>query len=237
MRVGSCSARYCGQTGVVLGDAAQFVVAVALGLLVHHARGGPLAGLEIGQRSQQHGELAEQLKHTQAAGEQIRMTTESLASALRSNSTRGVWGETQLRNVVQAAGLIERVDFDLQHSVSSDSGAGRPDMGLPQFGSFEPWSAVVPAALCWAGEVSCLDARPTIEEAGSGRQLSEAALVEGLRALDIPSEGWPISRILRMRAMSISDSVVFMPAAGSSRRSIFGPVARARAISRRRCAP
>ena len=80
------------------------------------------------QRSQQHGELAEQLKHTQAAGEQIRMTTESLASALRSNSTRGVWGETQLRNVVQAAGLIERVDFDLQHSVSSDAGAGRPDM-------------------------------------------------------------------------------------------------------------
>ena len=80
------------------------------------------------QRSQQYGEIAEQLKQTQVAGEQIRMTTESLASALRSNSTRGVWGETQLRNVVQAAGLIERVDFDLQHSVSSDSGAGRPDM-------------------------------------------------------------------------------------------------------------
>ncbi len=80
------------------------------------------------QRSQQYGELAEQLKQTQVAGEQIRMTTESLASALRSNSTRGVWGETQLRNVVQAAGLIERVDFDLQHSISSDSGAGRPDM-------------------------------------------------------------------------------------------------------------
>ncbi|MDJ0334447.1 DNA recombination protein RmuC [Salinibacterium sp. G-O1] len=80
------------------------------------------------QRSQQYGELAEQLKQTQVAGEQIRVTTESLASALRSNSTRGVWGETQLRNVVQAAGLIERVDFDLQHSISSDSGAGRPDM-------------------------------------------------------------------------------------------------------------
>lgn len=80
------------------------------------------------QRSQQYGELAEQLKHSQVAGEQIRATTESLASALRSNATRGVWGETQLRNVVQAAGLIERVDFDVQHSVSSDSGAGRPDM-------------------------------------------------------------------------------------------------------------
>ncbi|MEP6478141.1 MAG: DNA recombination protein RmuC, partial [Rhodoglobus sp.] len=80
------------------------------------------------QRSQQHGELAEQLKQTQLSGEQIRVTTESLASALRSNSTRGVWGETQLRNVVQAAGLIERVDFDVQHSISSDAGAGRPDM-------------------------------------------------------------------------------------------------------------
>ncbi|MGL4340764.1 MAG: DNA recombination protein RmuC [Rhodoglobus sp.] len=80
------------------------------------------------QRSLQHGELTEQLKQTQLSSEQIRTTTESLASALRSNSTRGVWGETQLRNVVQAAGLIERVDFDVQHSVSSDSGSGRPDM-------------------------------------------------------------------------------------------------------------
>jgi len=80
------------------------------------------------QRSQQYGQIAEQLKQTHASGEQIRATTESLASALRSNSTRGVWGETQLRNVVQAAGLIERVDFDVQHSISSDAGAGRPDM-------------------------------------------------------------------------------------------------------------
>ncbi|MEP6480986.1 MAG: DNA recombination protein RmuC [Rhodoglobus sp.] len=80
------------------------------------------------QRSQQYGAIAEQLKQTQLSGEQIRVTTESLASALRSNSTRGVWGETQLRNVVQAAGLIERVDFDVQHSINSDAGAGRPDM-------------------------------------------------------------------------------------------------------------
>jgi DNA recombination protein RmuC len=60
--------------------------------------------------------------------ERLRSTAEALASALRSNSVRGVWGETQLRNVVEAAGLIERVDFDLQSSISSDAGAGRPDM-------------------------------------------------------------------------------------------------------------
>lgn len=80
------------------------------------------------QRSLQHGELSQQLRAATESEERLRSTAESLASALRSNSTRGVWGETQLRNVVQAAGLIERVDFDVQHSISSDAGAGRPDM-------------------------------------------------------------------------------------------------------------
>jgi DNA recombination protein RmuC len=58
----------------------------------------------------------------------LRATTEALAGALRSGSTRGVWGETQLRRVVEAAGLTRYVDFDLQASVHSDAGAGRPDM-------------------------------------------------------------------------------------------------------------
>jgi len=80
------------------------------------------------QRSIQHGQLSEQLKNATESEERLRSTAESLASALRSNSTRGVWGETQLRNVVQAAGLIERVDFDVQASIHSDAGAGRPDM-------------------------------------------------------------------------------------------------------------
>ncbi|MBD8660214.1 DNA recombination protein RmuC [Frigoribacterium sp. CFBP 8754] len=80
------------------------------------------------QRAHQYGTLSEQLRSAVESEERLRSTAESLASALRSNSTRGVWGETQLRNVVQAAGLIERVDFDLQSSISSDVGQGRPDM-------------------------------------------------------------------------------------------------------------
>jgi DNA recombination protein RmuC len=80
------------------------------------------------QRSQQHGELSQQLRTAAESEERLRSTAESLASALRNNATRGVWGETQLRNVVQAAGLIERVDFDVQSSINSDAGAGRPDM-------------------------------------------------------------------------------------------------------------
>jgi DNA recombination protein RmuC len=80
------------------------------------------------QRAVQHGQLTEQLRSATESEERLRGTAEALASALRSNSTRGVWGETQLRSVVEAAGLIERVDFDVQSSITSDAGAGRPDM-------------------------------------------------------------------------------------------------------------
>ncbi|TFC91000.1 MULTISPECIES: DNA recombination protein RmuC [Cryobacterium] len=80
------------------------------------------------QRSEQYGSLSEQLKQAQLSDEQLRVTTESLASALRSNSTRGVWGETQLRRVVEAAGLAQYVDFTTQSNITTDAGLGRPDM-------------------------------------------------------------------------------------------------------------
>lgn len=79
-------------------------------------------------RQTQYGSLAEQLRLAQASDEALRATTESLAGALRSNATRGVWGETQLRRVVESAGLTRYVDFELQSSVTSHSGEGRPDM-------------------------------------------------------------------------------------------------------------
>lgn len=80
------------------------------------------------ERQSQYGSLAEQLRRAQESDEALRATTESLAGALRSTSTRGVWGETQLRRVVEAAGLTRHVDFDLQTTISSDRGQGRPDM-------------------------------------------------------------------------------------------------------------
>lgn len=79
-------------------------------------------------RTSQHSQLSEQLRQVALNDEQLRHTTESLASALRSTATRGRWGEVQLRRVVEAAGLLERVDFDVQTQVTSDSGVGTPDM-------------------------------------------------------------------------------------------------------------
>ncbi len=80
------------------------------------------------ERHAQFGTLTEQLRRAQESDEALRATTESLAGALRSTATRGVWGETQLRRVVEAAGLTRHVDFDLQSTISSDRGQGRPDM-------------------------------------------------------------------------------------------------------------
>ncbi|MGR6741345.1 MULTISPECIES: DNA recombination protein RmuC [Microbacterium] len=80
------------------------------------------------ERSEQFGSVAEQLRLGRETDEALRSTTESLAGALRSSAARGVWGETQLRRIVESAGLTRYVDFELQSSISSDSGAGRPDL-------------------------------------------------------------------------------------------------------------
>lgn len=80
------------------------------------------------QRSQQHGELAQQLKTSAESEERLRATAESLASALKNNSTRGVWGETQLRAVVESSGMMEHVNFDVQSGIKVDSRSARPDM-------------------------------------------------------------------------------------------------------------
>ncbi|MCR1780954.1 DNA recombination protein RmuC [Nocardioides carbamazepini] len=79
-------------------------------------------------RVQQHTELATQITHTQRSVEDSRKAADTLASVLKNNAVRGVWGETQLRTLIETAGLLNRVDFELQHSVEADSGNRRPDM-------------------------------------------------------------------------------------------------------------
>jgi DNA recombination protein RmuC len=80
------------------------------------------------QRRVQHGELSQQLKTAVESEERLRTTAESLASALKNNATRGVWGETQLRAVVESAGMMEHVNFDVQSHIKIESRSARPDM-------------------------------------------------------------------------------------------------------------
>jgi len=80
------------------------------------------------ERTEQFGTIQEQLKTAIASDDQLRKTTQALSQALSSNSIRGVWGETQLRKLVELAGLIKHADFDEQATFSTDSGAGRADL-------------------------------------------------------------------------------------------------------------
>ena len=79
-------------------------------------------------RVEQYGQLAEQLREAKDADAKLLATTSSLASALRSTSARGKWGEVQLRRVVEAAGLLSHVDFQEQVHTATDDGVHRPDM-------------------------------------------------------------------------------------------------------------
>lgn len=73
------------------------------------------------ERSQSQGALQKQL-------EQLGAQTGKLADALKTPIVRGRWGEVQLRNVVEIAGMSEHCDFDEQASLTVDGAKLRPDM-------------------------------------------------------------------------------------------------------------
>jgi DNA recombination protein RmuC len=80
------------------------------------------------ERSTQFASITEQLRNAVETDENLRKQTQTLAQALSSNSLRGVWGEAQLRKLVELAGLIKHADFSEQASISTETGAGRADM-------------------------------------------------------------------------------------------------------------
>ena len=58
----------------------------------------------------------------------LRQETGNLVTALKRPSTRGSWGEIQLRNVVEMAGMVSHCDFVEQSTLHTDEGMLRPDM-------------------------------------------------------------------------------------------------------------
>lgn len=80
-------------------------------------------------RKREMGALGEQLKGLGEQQARLDRETSSLSAALRNNKVRGAWGEAQLLNIVESAGLLEHVDFDTQVVVTdADGHTQRPDM-------------------------------------------------------------------------------------------------------------
>ena len=80
------------------------------------------------QRREADGRLNEMLRSLGAGVDGLAAQAGSLSAALRRPTTRGSWGEIQLRNVVEMAGMVEHCDFTEQTTIHTDDGRLRPDM-------------------------------------------------------------------------------------------------------------
>jgi DNA recombination protein RmuC len=72
--------------------------------------------------------LTQHLQSLVESQRELRSETASLSRALRSPSTRGRWGEIQLRRVVELAGMLDHCDFYEQAYTANNDSIRRPDL-------------------------------------------------------------------------------------------------------------
>jgi DNA recombination protein RmuC len=80
-------------------------------------------------RQEAYGAVTQHLTTLATTHERLRLETGNLVKALRTPHVRGRWGEVQLRNVVEAAGMLPHCDFQEQASTRDAEGSLlRPDL-------------------------------------------------------------------------------------------------------------
>ena len=72
--------------------------------------------------------LQQQLRTMVESQDKLRGETGALVAALRKPQTRGRWGEMQLRNVVEMAGMVAYCDFAEQRTMHDEDRVLRPDL-------------------------------------------------------------------------------------------------------------
>jgi DNA recombination protein RmuC len=80
------------------------------------------------ERRESRGRLEAQLRTLTETGDRLRNETGALVTALRKPNARGQWGQMQLRNVVESAGMLRHCDFTEQSSFTGGESTLRPDM-------------------------------------------------------------------------------------------------------------
>jgi DNA recombination protein RmuC len=79
-------------------------------------------------RREDYGALKASVLNLRQTNEQVRAETAKLATALRSPEVRGAWGQMQLRNAVETAGMLAHCDFDQEVHTVTDGRVTRPDL-------------------------------------------------------------------------------------------------------------
>ncbi len=80
------------------------------------------------ERRESRGRLEAQLRTLTETGEKLRTETGALVTALRKPNARGQWGQMQLRNVVELAGMVRHCDFAEQSPLGGEDATLRPDL-------------------------------------------------------------------------------------------------------------
>ncbi len=116
-----------------------------------------------------HSSLAEQVRAMRESSELLRGETSQLVTALRAPQVRGRWGELQLRRIVEAAGMVEHVDFEEQESVTGDDGLLRPDLVVKLPGDKQ---IVVDSKVAFSAYLEAMEAK---DDATRGKRLEAHA--------------------------------------------------------------
>jgi DNA recombination protein RmuC len=82
------------------------------------------------RRTESGAQIAAQLRSLDTAGQDLRSQTARLVDALKRPGVRGRWGELQLKRVIELAGMLDRCDFEEQHTVSTPGLGTDPDRRL-----------------------------------------------------------------------------------------------------------
>jgi DNA recombination protein RmuC len=78
-------------------------------------------------RADAYGAIRTQVEELKLGQSALTGETRKLVQALRAPKTRGRWGEMQLRQVFELAGMSEHVDFETEVTHRTDDGLKRPD--------------------------------------------------------------------------------------------------------------
>jgi DNA recombination protein RmuC len=126
-------------------------------------------------RAEETGGLKEQLAALMQASAATQAEARKLSAALRRGAgVQGRWGEQTLRNVLEAAGLASRFDFEEQFSVDTEEGRRRPDVKVRMPGG----GVFVIDAKCSLN--AFLEAQDAADEAG--REAAMARHAQSVRA-------------------------------------------------------